>query len=204
MKTLHAALAVVAGLLSVAAAARDWRAPRSAVVAMDAARDYIAAPDLAERILRGQGGLFVFDLRPEEEFEQMHIPTSQAATLESLAAEALPAGATIVLYATDERRAIDAWAMLRRRGYRQVFLLRQGLYEWISRVIEPRLSTDATPEERAQFLRAAALSRFFGGVPRSDVDRADVPVGYWNGDGTGAGLTEATRNAVASVRRRGC
>jgi rhodanese-related sulfurtransferase len=165
---------------------------------------YMTAPDLAERILRGDPSLLVRDLRPLDEFEQLHIPTAQATTLDALARETLPPDATVVIYGDDERRAFDASAVLRRRGYLHVFLLRQGLYEWIGRVLEPRLSTDATAEERAQFERAAGLSRFFGGVPRANVERGEVPVGYWSGDGTQAGLAEATRSAVANVRRRGC
>ena len=204
MRHARSGLAIVAGFLGLAAAAWDWRAPGETAAVIDAGRDYIAAPDLAERILRGDPTLRVWDLRSTEEFDQLHIPTAQPTTLDALAHETLPAGTTIVVYADDDRRAFEGWALLRRRGHRNVLLLRQGLYEWIGRVLEPRLSTDATAEERAQFARAADLSRFFGGVPRANVGRAEVPIGYWNGDGTRAGLAEATRQAVANVRRRGC
>ncbi len=201
MKNLHAALAVVAGLLSVAAAVSDRRG-RAAAPQMPV--DYIAAPDLAERILRADPVLRVWDLRSLQEFQQMHVPTALPMTLAALADEPLPAGVTVVVYANDDRRAFDASALVRQRGHRDVRLLRQGLYEWIGRVLEPRLAVDATPEERTQFERAASLSRFFGGVPRANVERREVPVGYWNGDGAQAGLAEATRRAVAGVRRRGC
>jgi rhodanese-related sulfurtransferase len=201
VRSLHSALAVVAGLLSLAAAAWDWRGPAAAA---QVPIDYIAAPDLAERILRGDPALRVWDLRSSEEFEQMHVPTALPMTLAALADEPLPASVTVVLYANDDRRAFEAWALVRRRGHRDVLLLRQGLYEWIGRVLEPRLAADATAEERTQFERAASQSRFFGGVPRANVERREVPVGYWNGEGAQAGLAEATRNAVAGVRRRGC
>ena len=166
--------------------------------------EYIAAPELAERILRGDPALRVWDLRSPEEFAQMHVPTAQPMTLEALAGEALTDGVTVVIYSDDDRRAFEAWTLVRRRGHRDVLLLRQGLYEWIGRVLEPRLAVDATPEERAQFEQAAGLSRFFGGVPRANVERREVPVGYWNGEGGQTGLADATRSAVANVRRRGC
>ena len=204
VRNVQLGLAIVAGLLGLAAAAWDGRSSsRGTRDALDAARDYIAAPDLAERILQGDATLRVRDLRSSDEFTQLHIPTAQPTTLAELAREPLPPGGTVVVYANDDRRAFEAWALLHGRGQR-VLLLRQGLYEWIGRVLEPRLSADATPEERVQFERAARLSRFFGGVPRANVERAEVPVGYWNGDGTQAGLAEATRMAVANVRRRGC
>lgn len=204
MKPLHFALAFVAAVSSVGAAALDWRAPRSAHHPAVAASDYISAPDLAERIVRGEPSLFIRDLRSPEEFDRFHVPTAQPATLESLAREPTPAGATFVIYADDEQRVAEAWAWLRHRGQIQVLVLRQGLYEWIGRVLEPRLAADATMQERAQFERSARLSRFFGGVPRASVERRDVPIGYWNGGASQRALAEATRNAVAAVRRRGC
>ena len=91
---------------------------------------------------------------------------------------------------------------MRQRGHRDVRLLRQGLYEWIARVLEPRLAVDATPEERTEFERAASLSRFFGGVPRANVARREVPVGYWNGDGAQAGRpSHATRGGRRAETR---
>ena len=47
----------------------------------------------------------------------------------------------------------QAWVLPRRRGYRHVFVLREGLYEWIARVLEPRLAVDATPNERSSSKR---------------------------------------------------
>jgi hypothetical protein len=72
-------------------------------------------------------------------------------------------------------------------------------------VHEPRLSVDATPEERAQFERAAPLSRFFGGVPLAGVPRSEVPTGYWTGTPRSEELLEAAAlQSVAMIRRRGC
>jgi hypothetical protein len=64
---------------------------------------------------------------------------------------------------------------------------------------------DATPEERAQFDRAATMSRFFGGVPLAGVPRTEVPTGYWTGAPRSAELLEAAAlQSVAMIRRRGC
>jgi hypothetical protein len=103
--------------------------------------------------------------------------------------------------------------LLRIRGYHRVFFLREGLYEWLARVMEPRLPLDATARERADFDRAVEMSRFFGGTAREGVPRADVPIGYWN-DGTshedpnpgadGRARQPATGRMIAGIRRRGC
>jgi len=86
-----------------------------------------------------------------------------------------------------------------------VLVLREGVSEWLGRVHEPRLAVDATPEERAQFDRAAAMSRFFGGVPLAGVPRSEVPSGYWTGAPRTDELLEAAAlQSVALIRRRGC
>jgi hypothetical protein len=112
---------------------------------------------------------------------------------------------SVVLYADARRLVIDAARVLRTRGHRDIRVLREGIYEWLARVHEPRLGVDATQTERAEFERAAALSRFFGGVPLSGVPRDDVPQGYWNGNPRNeALLAAAVGQSVAAIRRRGC
>jgi rhodanese-related sulfurtransferase len=141
--------------------------------------------------------LRIFDLRPAAEFEQLHIPGARTSTLHELANASLPAGATIVLYSEGGVHAGQAWVLLRARGYRQVLFLREGIYEWQSRVLEPRQADDATAAERAEFARAAELSRYFGGNPRSGVPRAEVPLGYWTN-------VPAAAPRAPKIRRRGC
>src|SRR5204862_4518188 len=127
--------------------------------------------------------------------------------LEALSREPLPRDANIVLYSEGGAHAAQAWVLLRMRGYRRVYFLREGVYEWVARVFDPRLATDATPAERADFARAAEMSRFFGGVPRADVIRADVPQGYWTAAPGGAESTASSTappQLIARIRRRGC
>lgn len=206
MKRLHATLAAVAGVLALGAALVDARPSetRSATIAPLADVDYMSALDLAERIARGDGSVRVADMRSAAEYAQFHIPTSVHMTAADLAAAALPSATAVVLYSDDDGRALEGWMLLRLRGHRNAFVLREGLYEWIARIHEPRLAADATPAERAEFERAAALSRFFGGFPRADVPRAEVLAGYWNAAASGARTPQRTAGAVAAIRRRGC
>jgi rhodanese-related sulfurtransferase len=170
-----------------------------------AERDHISATVLGERLMRGESSLLVFDLRSAAEFAELHIPSATRIAVEDLGHAPLPRSATIVVYSEGGAHAAQAWMLLRLRGYRRVFFLREGLYEWIARVLEPRLAVDATVAERAEFDRAAALSRFFGGVPRAGVPRAEVPIGYWTGGQHGSdGPADRTSQVVATIRRRGC
>jgi rhodanese-related sulfurtransferase len=163
--------------------------------------------------MRGDPALRIFDLRPAADFARMHIPGARHATLEDLAREPLPRGATIVLYSEGGAHAAQAWVLLRMRDERRVFVLREGMFEWLARVMEPRLAIDATAAERADFARAVEMSRFFGGAAREGVPRAEVPLGYWSAEpgagrpaASGAALSSrpATEQLISGIRRRGC
>jgi rhodanese-related sulfurtransferase len=195
-KVRGGALAVVAALAAIGAGAVD----RGTITLQ-----FISAPDLAGRIMRGDRDLGLFDLRPPAAFERFHIPTARRATADDLAAMALAPQTNVVLYADARATLFDALHALRGRNHRDVRVLKEGIFEWVARVQEPRLAVDATPAERDAFERAAEMSRFFGGVPRAGVSREEVPQGYWTGTVRSEELLMAAAlQSVTAIRRRGC
>ena len=201
------ALLAAATTLALAAALFDSRPSVEAstrAAGMPSQRDYISAIDLGERIAREDRTLRVIDLRDEAAYVRFHIPGATRATLAELATDPVPGGTTLVLYDDTGVTAAQGQALLRRRGHASVLALREGLYEWIARVQEPRLATDATVAERQAFERAARLSRFFGGVPQAAVSRANVPTGYWTGAAPDGRPRAGSTDAVKAPRRRGC
>jgi rhodanese-related sulfurtransferase len=192
--TRHAALAMAAVVLSGGAALVD-----------QGTGEFISAPDLADRIIQRSADQRIFDLRPQRAFEQFHIPSASQITVDDLARTSIAPHTSVVLYGDARRTVSAAVRVLQTRGHRDVRVLREGMHEWLARVHEPRLAVDATPAERAEFERAAALSRFFGGVPLSGVPRDDVPKGYWNGHSRNeALLVAAAVESIGAIRRRGC
>ena len=192
MTRLHQVLAIAAAALGIAAAFGDTNP------------GYISAPALAEQIMRGDATLRVFDLRPLADYNELHIPTALHTTLDELSRTPFTGNETVVLY---QLRHFEGDAHV--PGARRVYLLREGLYEWIARVREPRLAADATTTERAEFERATLFSRFFGGSARTNVARSEVPNGYWTADiqfpAAGSLATDSKAlQAVLQVRRRGC
>jgi uncharacterized protein len=169
------ALALIAAALAVGAIVADGSSapPR-----------FITAPDLASRIMRRDPALRIFDLRSAAEFERFHVASAQQLSPSLLRREPLPPNWTVVLYGNGESRASRAWTIARDRGA-DAFVLRGGVRQWFTRVYEPRLATDATEAERAEFEQAARFSRFFGGKPQVDVPRSLLL-------------------AAATIRRRGC
>lgn len=208
------ALAALATLLAAGALVAGEPRPvgrldvREVAATIEAERDHVSAPVLARWIRERRPGLIVLDVRSTAAFDSLHIPTARQATLDELARRDLPRSATIVLYSEGGAHAAQGWMLLRARGYRDVYFLREGLYEWISRVIEPRLAVDATPAEMKAFEDVAPLSRYFGGVPRRGVPRSEVPQGYWTEGGGGQDVAppapSSASAAVARIRRRGC
>jgi rhodanese-related sulfurtransferase len=209
MNCIHRTLAIAAATLGGAAAvvgARPMISPSQLAAEIDKQDDHISAVDLAELIMKSDQTLRIFDLRSKMEFDNFHIPGATLATLSRLANESLPHDSTIVLYSTGGAHAAQAWVLLRMRGYRNVYFMREGVYEWMARVSWPRLAIDATSKETIEFERAKVLSRFFGGTPMTDVPRTSIPQGYWTGapnDGAldSAGAVEQTTKVI---RRRGC
>ena len=174
---------------------RTPRTPRNALAqptAADLARqienedDHVTALELAQWIRERKPGLGVIDVRSEAEFDAYHIPSARRIPLGTLATLAPRDGETLVLYSEGGAHAAQGWVLLRSAGHRQVYFLRGGLLDWMEDVMNPSLPTDTS---RA---RIAALSRYFGGVPRAGaVPLPDAPA-------TGAAA------AVARTRRRGC
>jgi rhodanese-related sulfurtransferase len=209
MNRLHTALAIVAALAAVAAGVVDRRpvdrGARTGRTGRTGTIEFISAPDLALRIMQGDRDLRVFDLRTPEAYAQFHVPGARRTAATALAEAALPPRTHVVLYGDARATILEALQALSKRNHRDVLVLREGLYEWLSRVHEPRLAAAPTPEERAEFERAAEMSRFFGGVPRVGVPREDVPQGYWTGMPRSEELLMAAAvKSVAAIRRRGC
>ena len=184
MTRLHRALGLLAAVLAVA----GWHSETPGRI------EYISAPELAARIVDPDPALHVIDLRSTPGFDQLHVAGATHMTLDDLRHLSLPASARIVLYADDDDRAASGARLLRARGYQNATVLRQGISAWIGRVLEPRLASDATALERAEFERASQFSRFFGGLSHADVPRSEL----------GGDMREFARQAIVSIRRRGC
>jgi len=171
--------------------------------------DHVTALELAQWIKDRRPGLRVLDLRSPEEYTAYHVPRAEHLSLDSLATTTFRADETIVLYSEGGPHAAQAWVFLRALGYQRVFFLRGGLYEWLEQVMNPTLG-DTTPAARVAFTHAAELSRYFGGVPRSDLrampadDALPLPRAGSSGGSAVPLPSKRTVSRVLQIRRRGC
>lgn len=167
-------------------------------------RDHVRALDLARWIRERRGDLEVIDVRDAAAYDEYHVPSALHVDLKDLPQTRLGREKTIVLYSEGGIHAAQAWFVLRAMGYEHVYLLREGLYEWLRDVVYASIPEDATPAQREAFREISELSRYFGGTPRiggpiaEDGDeRLPVP-----GSTGRAGRTHP--DLAESVRRRGC
>jgi rhodanese-related sulfurtransferase len=148
--------------------------------------DHVTAIELAQWIRARRAGLRIIDLRSATDFDSLHIPGAEQATIDTLDRIRFKSGETIVLYSEGGAHSAQAWVFLRALGQSDVFFLRGGIYEWLGDVLSPGLPVDATDSEREAFAKSSELSRYFGGQPRTGVTRQEKAL------------------TVSQIRRRGC
>jgi hypothetical protein len=174
-------LAATAGALAtLAAVAGSPAAPGARVV---------GALELAGWIRDRRPGLRIVDLRDSAAWAAGHVPSAVRVPAGSLGTT----DGTPVLYAEDDERATRV-----ARGVAGALVLGGGVGAWEREVLDARLLADSasTPAAREADARAAALSRYFGGVPRA-MPRAD------SSSGTPARVSDDAL-VWARIRSRGC
>lgn len=151
--------------------------------------DHVTAVELGEWIRDRRPGLRVIDVRAESAYAAYHVPTAERAELAEVAGRRPVPGETLVLYSEGGAHAAQAWVLLRQAGHDRVYFLRGGILDWLDEVMAPPAVDTAalSPEARMQWRRAAAVRRYFGGLPSVDARR------------------DPTRPpTVQRARRRGC
>ena len=164
-----AAAAFVLGLVALAAkpAPHNGLAMNSRDMDALVARgiDRVGPMDLADWIIKGQGGFRLIDLQAPADYARYHIPGAENVPVDGIEDYPLVRSERIVLYAKDDMRAAEAWFLLKARGYRGVYALEGGLDGWTSTVLFPGLAEHPTPDQRRVNDRLRAISAFFGGTP---------------------------------------
>lgn len=134
----------------------------AAYQAIEGAADHIEPIELADRILRREPQLLVVDVGTTGEFARFHIRGSINATLSEPVEVLQPyrnAG-TIILYSNGMTHPPQAQDALYRMGYRNVYILTDGLKGFIETCLKPvSLRSEPVPQEFAA--RIAAWRDYF-------------------------------------------
>ncbi len=209
--TLNQKLAAAALLLgAVAVFAHPQRGPYVRLDAQDLAMlveqevDHVTPAELAAWIVEGRSDYRLLDLRKPEQYAEYHIPTAENVALPALEEYPLLPSEKIVIYSEGGVHGAQAWLLMQARGFRASYTLLGGLDGWVEEILYPTAPANADPQELARFEQVAAVSKFFGGQPRSgtgaeaaapaELPKLEAPVA------TGPAITAAPRRK----KKEGC
>jgi rhodanese-related sulfurtransferase len=164
---------------------------------VDREDDHVTSVELARWIKDRKENLRIVDIRDSAAFADYHIPGAERIDLTELVKTPFRKSETIVLYSGGGAHAAQGWVFLRALGYTQVYFLRGGLAEWLDDVMNPTIASNASDSARDEFAKVAAISRYFGGVPKvGDSSSFTAP--------HSAVEMPKTTDKVARIRGRGC
>jgi len=149
---------------------------RELLTGVERQEDHVTPAELAAWIIEGRTDYRLVDIRDGRAFAEYHIPGAENVPLASLLDGALGRTDKIVLYGDGGIHAAQAWMVLKGRGFSQVYTLLEGLDAWKDEVLFPVVPQSPTPEQQAQFERAAHVAKFFGGQPRAAAAPGAEPV----------------------------
>lgn len=139
--------------------------------------------------IRDRTPLRIVDVRDTSSFIRFSVPTAVNVPFPELPTLAVDSAQPLVLYDDGDGLAVRSWLLLRRLGHPGVRIMDRGVLGWVDGVVSPVLPA-GTPEEKARYQRVAAISRYFGGLPR--IGQPPDPNGA------------TARDAVQLLSRRGC
>ena len=126
------------------------------------AKDRISALDLSERIMKGDMGLLLVDLRNPEAYHRFHLRGAVNVPIDMLGTRTdavLPRYKTIVLYGGETAGAEQAWLKLRDWGWNDVLVLSGGIEGFWRECLTPPSLADVTDEAAAKARSAAYRER---------------------------------------------
>ncbi len=141
-------------------------------VMVEKGTDHISVEDLADWIIKGKVDYRLIDLRSEKEFAEYSIPSSENIQISDLLGSDLQRNEKIILCSKGGIHSVQAWFLLKAKGYKNVYTLRGGLDEWKDKILFPKLAVNAAPKEKAKFDKMAEVSKFFGGEPQTGLTEA--------------------------------
>ena len=129
---------------------------------------YISTDELADKIINQDPSFILIDLRDKKSFDNYSLPNAIHIPLKKILEEDATAYLDqnqfdVILFSNTNFYADQAWILCNRLGYKNLRILKGGVNEWFSTIINPPKPTENMPStafELYTFRKAASM--YFG------------------------------------------
>ncbi len=130
---------------------------------------FVSTDEVAEWIINQDPTLLLIDVRDKAAYNKFSLDVAMHIPLGNILAEDNKQyfdrdELKIVFYGNDDILAEQAWMLLRREKYNNIYILKGGLNQWVETIMKPERPPDSAPQEAFDlysFRQGAAL--FFSG-----------------------------------------
>jgi len=180
LRSFSAALVIFAlGLMAIQGGASEEIAAgvpaRTATMLaeIESAKDHMEPEELAERLMQGETGIMLADIRPAEEYAEFHIRGAVNISMSDLPAALAgkESKGIIVLYSNGMTHPAQARDALARMGHRNVYILTDGLVGFIDRILKPA-SLRMEPLSAEQTARINSWGHYFSSLGKPQMVQA--------------------------------
>lgn len=129
---------------------------------------YISTDELADRMINQDPSILLIDVRLKDDYEKYALPNAINIPFDSILSEEFEGYLNqeeydVVLYSNDNLKADEAWILCTRLDYKNLHVLKGGMNEWFSTIINPEKPTElmaSSAFELYNFRKAASI--YFG------------------------------------------
>ena len=144
---------------------------------------YVSTDQIAKMIIAKDPTLELVDVRDAASYNNfslpgaVNVPFADILKPESQDYFGLP-GIKVVFYSNDDIKSDQAWVITKRMGYKDTYVLKGGLNEWVETIIQPKQPPETAPytEHELYQFRKGAQMYFTGAKVESSVKKTEVKV----------------------------
>ncbi len=184
---LLAALVLILGLILVILPEKERVKeikPELLLAELQTKTHYISTDEIAERLINQDPAVFLIDVRMADSYFEYSLPGAENIPLEEILFPdwedyLAQDGKDIIFFSNDDILAEQAWMFARQKGYKNLYVMKGGLNEWFSTIIQPTppAETASNKEFELYAFRKGAKIFFTGGqVLATDDSAPDVVV----------------------------
>ena len=143
---------------------------------------FVTTDQVAKRLIEKDPSLLLVDVRPASAYNKFTLPNAVNVPIDSLLTPTGQSyfgnpGMKVVLFSNDAILANQAWVLLRRMAFKNNYVMKGGLNEWMKTIIRPKAPPQTAPEtafEKYDFRKAARL--YFTGAKTANTGRSSSKV----------------------------